>query len=105
MYKMFILYANTGLNESASFRYNPNYKAVEMLRIMLVKTECNDFQISLTHSLLIIEHKEHITCWNWNILPFHGKGELILTLIAAMHLKKVGTGQCLCDCVTQTMIV
>ena len=26
-----------------------------------------------------------IRCWNWNILPFHGKYSLILTLMAATH--------------------
>ena len=48
-------------------------------------------QISKTHILFSIEHKEHMKYWNWDILPFHGKYRLILTLIAATHLKKAVT--------------
>ena len=39
----------------------------------------HDLQISWTHILFPIEHKEHIWSWNWDILSFHGKYLLILT--------------------------
>ena len=29
--------------------------------------------------------KKHIRCWNWDILPFHGKYQRILTLMAATY--------------------
>lgn len=37
------------------------------------ETKCNDCQISLTHILFTIEHKQHIRCYNWDSLLLHEK--------------------------------
>ncbi len=50
-----------------------------------------DFQITWANILFTIEHREH-KCLNWEILHFYPLNELILNLIPATGLKKVGTG-------------
>lgn len=45
-----------------------------------------------------IDHTKHIKCLNWDIFLFHEKYSLILNLMAAEHLIKVGTGSCLSLC-------
>lgn len=57
-----------------------------------MKTESSDSQISQTRILFTIEHKKkkQIKCLSKGILLFHGNDEVILNLMAAVCLKKLG---------------
>lgn len=56
-----------------------------------MKTESSDSQISQTRILFTIKHKKpQIKCLSKGILLFHGNDEVILNLMAAVCLKKLG---------------